>query len=81
MAHEKSIGIEVEGKHFNIRTVINGKQVSDDEAVRLFLSGKVKALTGPHPTRQKAKTAATIQSGDAPTRGKPSPPGGFRRKR
>jgi len=81
MTHEKSIGIEVGGKHFNIPTVVKGKQVSDSEAVKLFRSGKLKALTGPHPTRQTAKTAAIIHSGDTPTRGKPSPPGGFRRKR
>ena len=81
MAHEKSIGIEVGGKVFNIRTVINGKQVSNAEAVRLFMSGKVKALQGPFKTDKEAEIAAKLRSRSTGTRGKPSPPGGFRKKR
>jgi len=33
MAHEKSITVEIEGDYFNIPTVVNGKQMTDREAV------------------------------------------------
>ena len=36
MSHEKTITIEVDGKIFNIPTVVRGKQLSDNQAFQNF---------------------------------------------
>lgn len=44
MTHEVSISVEIDGKHFNLPTVIRGKQISNDEAVDGFLDGTIRPL-------------------------------------
>lgn len=61
MAHEKSISIEIDGQHFNIPTVIRGKQVSDEEAVREFRRTG-KNIGGPFKTQDEAVKRAKERS-------------------
>lgn len=37
---ERTIGIEADGMFFNIPTIVNGREVSEDDAVYLFFAGK-----------------------------------------
>lgn len=53
----RTIGIEIDGgRHVNIPTVIDGKVVSDDEAVKHFR--KKRKHLGIYKTREDADTAA-----------------------
>ena len=81
MSHQKSMTFEMDLMFFNIPTVVEGKRVSGDEAIRLFRPGKLKSLGGPFKTQEEAITAAQRGSQEAGTRGRPSPPGGFARDR
>jgi len=45
-----SIGVGDERGEWVIPTIVNGKKVSNDEAVRLWKAGKNKALGGPFKT-------------------------------
>ena len=42
--HEKSITVGIEGRHINLPTVIDGKEVSADQAVEQFRQGKLRPL-------------------------------------
>lgn|SRR5262245_17540287 len=61
MAHERSIGIEVGGRNFNIPTVYNDAQLEPDEAVYLFKQGKIRPL-GQYSTQMEADTEAEKRS-------------------
>ena len=59
--HEKSIGIGVEGRHFNIPTVVNGKQLKDEEAIKEFRAGRLRPL-GQYSTQVEADREAGKRS-------------------
>ena len=42
--HEKSIGIEVGGRHFNIPTVVDGVEIPKEDAVKFFMHGTLRPL-------------------------------------
>jgi len=44
MGHEKSKSFNIDGRETLIPTVHRGKQMSDREAVKAFISGKTKAI-------------------------------------
>lgn len=46
MAHELSITVEIDGEFINLPTVVAGKKITTDEAVRRFRDGKQKPLGG-----------------------------------
>jgi hypothetical protein len=54
---ERTIGIEMDGKHYVIPTIINGKQLSEDAAVLEFRLGRQKAL-GEFNTKEEADAFA-----------------------
>ena len=81
MSHERSMTFEQDLMFFNIPTVVKGKRVKGDEAIRLFNTGKLKSLGGPFKTKEEAVTAARRKSEELGTRGRPSPVGGFARDR
>ena len=81
MSHELSMTFEMDLMFFNIPTMVKGKQVSGDEAIRLFRAGKLKSLGGPFKTKEEALQVAKRESEEVGTRGRPSPPGGFARDR
>lgn len=64
MSHEQSITVEMDGKHYNLPTVYNGKKVSNDDAVRLFKEGKIKHL-GVYDAQDKAGAGAKERSKNA----------------
>jgi len=41
---ERTIGIELDGKYYNIPSLVDGIQLSNDEAVRRFKAGEIKAV-------------------------------------
>ena len=59
--HEQSIGIEADGKHYNLSTVVGGKKRTHDEAVKLWREGKNPEL-GVFNSREEAGEAATSRS-------------------
>lgn len=61
MSHEQSITIEMDGKHYILPTVYQGKKVTDDEAVGLFRQGKIKEL-GVFNSQREADAAAKKRS-------------------
>ena len=58
---EKTITVEIDGKFFNIPTIVNGKEVSEDEAVSLFRDGKNQAV-GSYNSIAEAEAAAEARS-------------------
>lgn len=58
---ERTITVEADGKHFLVPTIVNGKEVSKDEAVNLWQAGKNKAV-GEFSTAQDAERAAIARS-------------------
>lgn len=62
MSHEESITVTIDGKHINIPTKLNGKKLSDKEAIKAFRAGKLKKLGGPFKTINKAVAAAKSRS-------------------
>ena len=61
MAHEKSIGIEVGGRHFNIPTVVNGVELPPQDAIRFFMQGTLRPL-GMYSTKEEADREARKRS-------------------
>lgn len=61
MAHENTITIEADGKHYILPTVVNGKQLSADDAVKAWRAGSNKAL-GVFPSQGEADGAARARS-------------------
>lgn len=59
--HEQSIGIDVGGRFFNLPTVVNGQQISPDQAVQLFRQGKLRPL-GQYSTQVEADREAAKRS-------------------
>lgn len=59
--HEKSIGIEVDGRHFNIPTVVNGVELPPKDAIRFFMSGGIRPL-GMYSTKAEADREAGRRS-------------------
>lgn len=59
--HEKSIGIEVGGRYFNIPTVVNGQELSPEDAVKFFMHGTLRPL-GMYSTQVEADRAAAKRS-------------------
>ena len=51
MSHERSITVEIDGEFVNLKTVFNGKQLSEKQAVKMFREGRIGPLGG-----QKFKT-------------------------
>lgn len=58
---ERTITVEADGKHFLVPTIVAGKEVSQDQAVKLWQEGKNKAV-GEFATAQEAERAATARS-------------------
>ena len=58
---EKTITVEADGKHYLIPTIIGGKEVSQDEAVKQWNAGKNTAV-GVYDTAEQAETAAQQRS-------------------
>ena len=61
MSHEKTIGVEFAGRHFVIPTVINGKEVTADQAVDAFKQGRVRPF-GQFSTQVQADEFARERS-------------------
>ena len=63
MAHEVSISELVDGRWVNLPTVIKGKTISADEAVRRFRAGELGSLGGrTFDTQREAVAAAKRRS-------------------
>lgn len=60
---ERTITIEADGKHYNIPTIVNGKQLTPDEAVAAWRAGKNKEV-GVYDTQDEATAAARQRSDD-----------------
>lgn len=58
---ERTIGIEADGRHYNIPTIVNGRQVSQDEAAALWRAGQNPEV-GVFQTQAQADTAAPLRS-------------------
>ena len=58
---ERTITIEADGKQFLIPTIVGGKHLSNDEAIRLWRSGKNKEV-GVFNTPEEAEQAAQARS-------------------
>lgn len=58
---EKTIGIESGGKHYNIPTIVNGKQLSKDEAIGQWRAGTNKPV-GEFGSQTEADMAARARS-------------------
>lgn len=71
---EKTIGIEADGKFINIPTIVNGKELSKEDAITAFRMGINKPV-GVFASQEEADSAAKQRSSDIGTvRGlKPSP--------
>lgn len=44
--HEKSVTVEIDGKWVNLPSVLDGKQSTQEEAVRRYMRGQLKPLGG-----------------------------------
>ncbi len=64
MSHENSIGIDLDGRFINLPTVQDGAQLDNEEAVKLFLQGKLKPL-GMYSTQVEADREAVKRSNAA----------------
>lgn len=60
MAHERTITFDMDGKFFNVPTVINGKKVSDKKAIDFAI--KNKRLGRGFKSLQNAEKAAIARS-------------------
>jgi len=60
---EKSIGVEVDGKHYVIPTIVNGRSLTPDTAVALFKAGK-NAPLGEFASQEEATQFAEQRSRD-----------------
>jgi len=60
---ERTIGIEKDGKFFNISTIIDGVQRTPEEAILMFQEGNNPAV-GEFDTQEEADGAAIIRSND-----------------
>lgn len=60
---EKSIGIEVDGKHYVIPTIVNGKSLTEDAAIDAFMAGKNQPL-GVFNSQEEADAFAAQRSRD-----------------
>ena len=58
---EKTITIEIDGKYYLVPTIVNGKQVTPDEAVLSMMSGKNPAV-GEFNSAVEAEVAARLRS-------------------
>lgn len=58
---ERTITVEMDGRHYNIPTIVNGQQVTPDQAVQLFRAGKNPAV-GVFGSAQEANAAAQARS-------------------
>lgn len=58
---ERTIGIESEGRHLNIPTIVRGQQLDPDAAIAEWAAGRNPEV-GVFPTRQEADTAAAARS-------------------
>lgn len=58
---ERTITVEMDGKHFLLPTIVNGKQVSEDDAVNLFKAGTNKPV-GVYGSAAEADAAAKARS-------------------
>jgi hypothetical protein len=58
---ERTIGIEADGQHFNIPTLVGGRQLSDDEAVTEWRAGRNPEV-GRFASRGEADAAAPVRS-------------------
>lgn len=54
---EKTIGIEVDGKHVNIPTIVNGKELSKEDAISAYKMG-INDPVGVFDSREEADSAA-----------------------
>lgn len=61
VSSERTIGIEMDGKHYLIPTIINGKQVTSDEALRQFSAGTNKPV-GIYGSREAADRAGKART-------------------
>lgn len=59
---ERTITVEMDGKHYLIPTIVNGKQVTPDEAVALMKAGKNQPV-GVFASAAEADAAAKARSG------------------
>lgn len=58
---ERTIGIEVDGKHYLIPTIVNGKQLSEDQAVAAWRAGKNPEV-GVFNSREESDAAGQARS-------------------
>lgn len=58
---ERTIGIEADGRHYNIPTIVGGKQLSPDQAIAEWRAGRNRE-TGNFGSRQEADAAAGARS-------------------
>ena len=58
---ERTIGIEEDGKHYLIPTIVNGVELSGDDAVRAFQEGRNKPV-GVFNSQAEADAAAPLRS-------------------
>jgi hypothetical protein len=58
---ERTITVEMDGRHFLIPTIVGGKQRTADEAIQLMRSGKNKPV-GDFGSASEAETAAKARS-------------------
>lgn len=58
---ERTIGIEMDGKYYNIPTIVNGKQLTEDQAVAAFQSGQNQPV-GVFNNQAEADAAAQSRS-------------------
>lgn len=58
---ERTIGIEMDGRFFNIPTIVNGKQLSEDDAIAAFQRGDNPAV-GEFGSQEEADRAASARS-------------------
>lgn len=78
---EETITIDMDGRFFNIPTIVNGRRISEDEAIRLFEQGQNQPV-GEFGSLREATRAARARTneigrvrGAPPLRGGGPPPG------
>lgn len=58
---ERTIGIEADGKHYLIPTIVNGVELSEEDAIRAFQEGRNKPV-GTFNSREESDAAAPLRS-------------------
>jgi len=58
---EKTIGVNIDGKEVLIPTIVNGKRLSEDKAVQMYMEGKNKDV-GKFSTRYRAAKEAKART-------------------